>query len=77
VINPPQRQKYQYWTGAKPAGANLDSWLARATEHPGSWWPDWLAWVKTHDPAQVAARIPGVGMTAIEDAPGSYVKVKD
>jgi polyhydroxyalkanoate synthase len=77
VINPPQRQKYQYWTGAKPTGANLESWLAKATEHPGSWWPDWLAWVKAHDPAQVAARIPGVGMPALEDAPGSYVKVKD
>jgi polyhydroxyalkanoate synthase subunit PhaC len=77
VINPPARQKYQYWTGAKPTGANLESWLAKATEHAGSWWPDWLAWVKAHDPAQIAARIPGVGMPAIEDAPGSYVKVKD
>jgi len=78
VINPPARQKYQYWTGAKPASANLERWLAKATEHPGSWWPDWLAWVKAHDAAQVPARIPGGGkIEPIEDAPGSYVKVRD
>ena len=48
------------------------------TEHPGSWWPDWLAWVKAHDAAQVPARIPGGGkIEPIEDAPGSYVKVRD
>ena len=78
VINPPARQKYQYWTGAKPTSANLERWLAKATEHPGSWWPDWLAWVKAHDAAQVPARIPGGGkIEPIEDAPGSYVKVRD
>ena len=78
VINPPARQKYQYWTGAKPTSANLERWLAKATEHPGSWWPDWLAWVKAHGAAQVPARIPGGGkIEPIEDAPGSYVKVRD
>jgi len=78
VINPPARQKYQYWTGAKPASANLERWLAKATEHPGSWWPDWLAWVKAHGAARVPARIPGGGkIEPIEDAPGSYVKVRD
>ena len=46
VVNPPAKQKYQYWTGAKPSGADLDKWLAKAKEHPGSWWPDWLAWLK-------------------------------
>jgi polyhydroxyalkanoate synthase len=78
VINPPGRQKYQYWTGPKPTSANLDRWLARATEHPGSWWPDWLAWLKAQDNAEVPARQPGGdGIKPIEDAPGSYVKVRD
>ena len=40
-----QEGKYQYWTGDAPVG-NLDSWFAKATEHPGSWWPDWLDWIK-------------------------------
>ena len=43
VVNPPAKNKYQYWTGAKPRSANLDGWIARAKEHPGSWWPDWLS----------------------------------
>ena len=50
VVNPPEKQKYQYWTGAKPRNADLDGWLAKAKEHPGSWWPDWLAWLKQGRP---------------------------
>jgi polyhydroxyalkanoate synthase len=77
VINPPSRAKYQYWTGVKPSGADLDKWLAKAEEHAGSWWPDWLAWLTGHGAAQVRARTPGGGkLTPIEDAPGSYVKVR-
>jgi len=77
VVNPPARNKYQYWTGGAPKGDNLDRWLADATEHPGSWWPDWFAWLKDLDPTQVDAREPGCGkFPAIEDAPGTYVKVK-
>src|SRR5581483_1965791 len=30
VVNPPEKQKYQYWTGAKPRNADLDGWLAKA-----------------------------------------------
>jgi polyhydroxyalkanoate synthase subunit PhaC len=78
VINPPEKKKYQYWTGGKPTGGDLDAWLAKATEHPGSWWPDWLAWIKDKDPKLVKARKPGGGkLKPIEDAPGSYVKVRD
>jgi polyhydroxyalkanoate synthase subunit PhaC len=78
VVNPPDRHKYQYWTGAKPTNANLERWLAKAVEHPGSWWPDWLAWLMTHGAGQVPAREPGGGkIVPIEDAPGSYVKVRD
>jgi len=77
VVNPPDKHKYQYWTGPKPRSANLEGWLAKATEHPGSWWPDWLAWLKAQDQTEVPARVPGDGaLKAIEDAPGSYVKVQ-
>jgi polyhydroxyalkanoate synthase len=79
VINPPGKQKYQYWDGPKPnADADVDEWLAKAKEHPGSWWPDWLAWLKKQGPEEVPARVPGTGkLKAIEDAPGSFVKVRD
>jgi hypothetical protein len=76
VINPPSKNKYQYWTGARPSDDDLDAWLAEAEEHPGSWWPDWFTWLKQHDPAEVQARRPGDGkLEVIEDAPGAYVKV--
>ena len=78
VVNPPGKPKYQYWTGGKPNGNDLDEWLKSAKEHPGSWWPDWLAWLTSHDDKKVPARTIGGGkMKPIEDAPGSYVKVRD
>ncbi|WP_436641077.1 class I poly(R)-hydroxyalkanoic acid synthase [Microbaculum sp. FT89] len=76
VVNPPDKRKYQYWTGTKPAG-EIDTWLTKAKEHPGSWWPDWQAWVSKLSKEQVAARAPGNRKyKPIEDAPGRYVKVK-
>ncbi len=78
VVNPPDKKKYQYWTGPAPHGADVDAWLAKAQEHSGSWWPDWLTWLKRQHPAEVPARVPGDGkLKPIEDAPGSYVKVRD
>jgi polyhydroxyalkanoate synthase len=77
VVNPPGKIKYQYWTSAKKLGRELDQWMASAREHAGSWWPDWIEWIKTHDKKTVAARKVGGGnFKPIEDAPGSYVKVK-
>jgi polyhydroxyalkanoate synthase len=77
VINPPGKPKYQYWTGGKPEGADVEAWMKTATEHPGSWWPDWLDWLKQLDGETVPARKIGGGkLKAIEDAPGSYVKVQ-
>jgi polyhydroxyalkanoate synthase subunit PhaC len=78
VINPPAKNKYQYWTGPKPRNADIDGWLAKAKERPGSWWPDWLVWITKQSPTEVPARAPGGGvLKPIEDAPGSYVKVRD
>jgi len=78
VINPPAKGKYQYWTGPRPRNADIDGWLAKAKEHPGSWWPDWLVWLVRQGPTEVPARIPGEGaLKAIEDAPGSYVRARD
>ena len=77
VINPPEKGKYQYWSGGKPAEDTLSAWISKAEEHPGSWWPDWLDWIKALDSETVKAREIGGGkLMAIEDAPGSYVKVR-
>jgi polyhydroxyalkanoate synthase len=73
VVNPPQKEKYGYWTNSKNP-PSVDAWLDGATEHKGSWWPDWQRWVRRHLGGKVSARIPGEGgLPAIEDAPGTYV----
>ncbi|MDO8287824.1 MAG: class I poly(R)-hydroxyalkanoic acid synthase [Parvibaculum sp.] len=76
VINPPSANKYQYWTSdAHPQKAK--EWLEGATETPGSWWPDWEAWLNPKSGPMVKARKPGDGkLRVLEDAPGSYVLVK-
>ncbi len=75
VINPPAKQKYQYWTGPRPDGT-LEDWRRKTVEHPGSWWLDWIAWVVAQAPEKVAARKPGgKKLKALCDAPGDYVKV--
>ncbi len=79
VVNPPSANKYSYWINEQPA-ASLAEFIAGAKEHPGSWWPDWLAWLAQQAPERVdagGARQPGSeGNPAIEDAPGRYVRMR-
>ena len=77
VINPPAKNKRSYWTNDKIAKTQ-EEWQKGAKEHPGSWWTDWSAWLKTHAGKQVAApKSYGKGMyKAIEPAPGRYVRAK-
>jgi polyhydroxyalkanoate synthase len=79
VVNPPEAQKYQYWTNDERV-STLDEYIAGAVEHKGSWWPDWIAWIGARSDRKVPAkgpRVPGKGkLKAIEDAPGSYVKAR-
>lgn len=77
VVNPPSAHKYQYWVNDTSV-SNYEDFVATAHEHKGSWWPDWLIWLREQGSAEVpaiGARIPGEGaLKAIEDAPGRYVK---
>ncbi len=76
VINPPgEKMKYQYWTNDKRA-ATLEAWFDSAEEHPGSWWPHYAEWLAQYSGDKIPARAPGETLGVIEDAPGSYVKVK-
>ncbi len=76
VVNPANKPKYQFWTGAKPSG-ELDDWIKSAAEHPGSWWIDWISWLTAQAPEKTPARQPGDGkLRPVCDAPGEYVRVK-
>lgn len=76
VVNHPSKRKYHHATNeALPAA--LADWKAGAKRHQGSWWPYWIEWLDKVSPGKVTARRPGAGdLAAIEDAPGSYVRVK-
>jgi polyhydroxyalkanoate synthase subunit PhaC len=76
VVNPPvEPPKYGFYTNTRKA-KTAEKWLDGATWHDGSWWPDWEKWLSRHGGGKVSARTPGDGaLPAIEDAPGSYVKV--
>lgn len=77
VVNPPASNKYQYWTNDNVKGVTVAEWMKGAVEHKGSWWPDWREWLGTLDPEEVPARSVGSdAMPPIEDAPGSYVRVR-
>jgi polyhydroxyalkanoate synthase len=83
VINPAAKGKRSYWTNdAKPKGKAkpLDAqvWIDGATEHKGSWWPEWSAFLADHGGADVQApAAPGNAQyRPIEPAPGRYVKVR-
>jgi len=76
VVNPPYNPKYCYWTNTETPGLP-GVWLASAQQQQGSWWLDWLKWAENHLGKKIPARIPGTGkLSVIEDAPGSYVKLR-
>ncbi|HZP85841.1 MAG TPA: alpha/beta fold hydrolase, partial [Burkholderiales bacterium] len=76
IVNPPAANKYHYWTSDKLADT-ADEWLLQAERRDGSWWTEWNAWVSQFGGEKVPARVPGSGkLRVIEDAPGSYVKMR-
>jgi polyhydroxyalkanoate synthase len=77
VINPAAKKKRSYWTNdARPASS--EDWFAGATEHPGSWWTDWAAFLAEHGGKDIKARskLGNATYQPIEAAPGRYVKEK-
>jgi polyhydroxyalkanoate synthase len=85
VINPPAKNKRNYWIAAAAEGetaaapdADPDRWFDAAEKVDGSWWPAWYAWLAPLSGPKVNARKkPGTAeFTPIEDAPGAYVKAK-
>lgn len=77
VVNPPQSGKYQYWLNPNDP-QTLDEFIAGAVETKGSWWPDWIEWLRDVSDATVPAtgrRAPGGrGDRTVEEAPGRYVR---
>jgi polyhydroxyalkanoate synthase subunit PhaC len=77
AINPASKNRRSHWIGdTLPPSA--DAWLSSATEHNGSWWNDWAAWLESFKgaPRPAPARLGSTAHPPIEPAPGRYVKMK-
>ena len=73
VVNHPDAKKYQHWVNSD-LPETTDDWLEGAEEHPGSWWPHWLKWLKQRAGSKIEARaVPDCGLG---DAPGTYVRLR-
>jgi polyhydroxyalkanoate synthase subunit PhaC len=77
VINPPARNKRSHWLN-DDIESDPQGWFAGAEEKPGSWWPDWNAWMRRHSNGMISAPVQqgNARFSPIEPAPGRYVKEK-
>ncbi|MFO7746178.1 MAG: class I poly(R)-hydroxyalkanoic acid synthase, partial [Orrella sp.] len=78
VINPVSKNKRSYWTSEHATDVAPGDWFDSATEHPGSWWSDYVAWLKPLSGKRVSApkALGSAELPPLEPAPGSYVKVR-
>ena len=77
IVNPPVANKYHYWVSDEKLTGSAEEWLTKAQRHDGSWWTEWSNWIAKTSGDKVPARVPGSGkLKVIEDAPGSYVKLR-
>jgi polyhydroxyalkanoate synthase len=85
VINPASKKKRSYWVNdeatpktAKAKRPEAEAWLSGATEHAGSWWPEWASFLAEHGGKDVKAPAQhgNAKYKPIEAAPGRYVKAK-
>ena len=76
IVNPP-RAKAEHWVNDH-LPADPDAWLAGATHHQQTWWEDWSRWIGERAGGKVAARaeLGSAQHPPLEDAPGTYVRVR-
>ena len=77
VVNPPDKKRRNYWTNAAAAGRRRRLVRARATAHPGSWWPHWGAWLaraRRRLTRRRRTRRATPAIPPLEPAPGRYVR---
>jgi polyhydroxyalkanoate synthase len=73
IINPPQRNKYGYYT-QKSLAQSPEDWQSSATYTKGSWWPAWKDWLMLQSGESLKARKPQSPKgLKLSNAPGQYV----
>lgn len=71
VVSPPKRK---YWAGEAHRSDHAEQWKAQAAENQGSWWSDWMEWLKPRCGDLVDARAAASeAFPSLASAPGTYV----
>ena len=75
IINPPvDPPKRHYWVADAHRSDRPEAWRSAARMQAGSWWGDWMAWLKPRCGPLVDARPASDSMhPMITEAPGAYV----
>lgn len=77
IIIPPGNDKYGFYTNPVNA-AHPEEWMSQSEYHKGSWWPEWVTWLKAYS-GQTVDSTPlreGLDNPTLIDAPGTYVHTK-
>ena len=73
-VNPPKRS---FWVGEPERNEHFEHWFDRAEQKPGSWWDDWVTWLRPQCGTMVAPLSPASGdYPSLAPAPGTYVHEK-
>ena len=74
LVNPPGNEKASYQVNDKNP-PEAETWLREATQHKGTWWDDYVAWLGERSGAEKPARkrLGGKGFKPLDPAPGTYV----
>lgn len=71
VVTPPKRE---FWVGTAERHQTPESWKEVAEHRAGSWWEDWMAWLKPRSgPLGKPPAVAKGQYKALADAPGTYV----
>jgi polyhydroxyalkanoate synthase len=71
VVTPPKRE---YWVGSAERHDTPEEWHERAEHRAGSWWEDWMVWLKPQSgELDKPATASNKAYPVLGDAPGSYV----
>ena len=81
VVSEPGHHGRQFHIARRQPGGryvDADTWLARAKQANGSWWPEWVSWLESHSSRErilpPAMGSPSHGLVPLCSAPGLYVQ---
>lgn len=75
IVNPPAKPaKRKFWVAAAHRRHTADIWRTGAEPHDGTWWEDWVAWLRPQCGAHMDPPPVSTGdFPKLADAPGTYV----